>query len=739
MMNLEFTADQRALRDTFERFFAVESSIDRVRAAEAGDGFDRQLWKALGGMGALGMRGSPELGGGVALLDTLLIVHEAGRRLASVPLVEGVVAGRILAKCSEQGAAWFERLALGDAVVTLALDNIADVERQIVHGGNVADAVIGRHGDRILLIEQSTDERSPRLQNLGQIPLARPCLQQKAGGALVLAEGADAIGIFEAAVEEWKLLQSALLVGMAREGIEMAATYAGEREAFGKPIGAYQGISHVLADAKTRIEGAWLLLCWTVEQVGRGEPEAAAMIDMGRWWAETSASWALQRSLHTFGGYGLSLEYPIQLVYRRAKAISAAAGDPQRVLISIADRLWGDKQPAMLPEVGDVGITFDYGEVARTYAAKLRGRFEQLLTPEKRAKAHYAYEGHDWDVVHALGKEQKLYPAWPKKYGGGGADNYVQAAARMVWDEFRWSKMAPGTTDFVGHMIMWFGGEALKGEVLPVLARGETFCSLGYTEPSGGSDVFAARTTAVRDGNDWVINGQKIFTSGAELAGYIFLLARTDAKAPKHKGLTMFLVPTNSAGFEYHPIHTLMNERTNTTFYTNVRVADHYRIGDVNGGVQVLAAALTLEQGGGGVIVPFRQMIELAVQWAQTHTTRNGRAIDDPLVASRLARAVVHQKVADVLYRQALWAVSTGRKDQAYGPMSKLLATEYYLADATDLMDMTAPDSIIDEEGISQIDKDHRRGLGFTVYGGTSEVLRSQIAEKTLGMARTRN
>src|SRR3546814_5339714 len=128
----------------------------------------------------------------------------------------------------------------------------------------------------------------------------------------------------------------------------------------------------------------------------------------------------------------------------------------------------------------------------------------------------------------------------------------------------------------------WFGNSELQKEVLPRLARGEATCSLGYSEPGSGSDVFAARTRAVRDSEGWLINGQKMFTSGAELASYILLLTRTDPDAPKHKGLTMFLVPTDTPGIEIRPIFTFQDERTNTTFYTDVRLPDHYQIGKAN-------------------------------------------------------------------------------------------------------------------------------------------------------------
>ena len=125
----------------------------------------------------------------------------------------------------------------------------------------------------------------------------------------------------------------------------------------------------------------------------------------------------------------------------------------------------------------------------------------------------------------------------------------------------------------VGATLMRFASDELKREVLPRICSGDAVTSLGYTEPAAGSDVAAAQTRAVRDGDDWVINGQKMFTSGANVAQYVFLLTRTDTEAAKHRGLTMFLVPFETPGIEIQAVHTLSDERTNITYYSDVRVA----------------------------------------------------------------------------------------------------------------------------------------------------------------------
>jgi alkylation response protein AidB-like acyl-CoA dehydrogenase len=270
--------------------------------------------------------------------------------------------------------------------------------------------------------------------------------------------------------------------------------------------------------------------------------------------------------------------------------------------------------------------------------------------------------------------------------------------------------------------------------VLPRMASGEVTAALGYTEPSGGSDVFAAKTRAVRDGDDWIINGQKMFTSGAEWASYVFLLTRTDPDLPKHKGLTMFLVPLDAPGVEIHPVYTFMDERTNGTFYTDVRIPDRYRVGEVNGGAKVMSSALSQEQSGGYYHKHIRHMAEAAADWARG----NGK-IEDSHTLARLARAHADANIAEALSAKVLGMSLAGVPDQAFGPASKVFSTEAFIVDSADLLDLAAPQSLIrGREGLGMVEMGYRHSTATSVYGGASEVLRSMVAERRLGLPRSR-
>ena len=143
----------------------------------------------------------------------------------------------------------------------------------------------------------------------------------------------------------------------------------------------------------------------------------------------------------------------------------------------------------------------------------------------------------------------------------------------MSFTEFGWPKVAVTVTHMVGKILIHFAGEAAQREILPRLAQGEAHCALGYSEPSCGSDIFAAKTRAVRDDGDWVIDGQKMWTSQGHFADYVLLIARTNPDVPKHQGLTLFIVPVSLPGYDVQEVKTLGGERTNITFYAGVRVA----------------------------------------------------------------------------------------------------------------------------------------------------------------------
>ena len=739
-MNLHLTEEQELLCESFEELFASESSPERVRAAEA-SGFDPGLWKQLLETGAAVMRVSEERGG---LLEAGLVCERAGRHLASAPLVESIAATRLLDQLSGKAAeAALAAVLEGQTVPTLAVAAAWDGVDPLVPGGAVADLVLGLDGDALVLVRPERADPAARPENLGSAPFARIPFGRSAPGASVLLEGREATRAFEAAREEWKLLTAAAVGGLARRALELAADYAGERVQFDRPIGSFQGIAHPLADAVTAVDGARLLWLDAIWALSRGQSRAAALFSMAFAFGAQAAARATSLGLHVHGGYGLSVEYDIQLYFRRGRAWALAGGSAEGELHEVARRLWEGADVA-LPPPGECALDFGLGDAAERLRAQVRAFLDEALTPELRARLHFSWDGHDPDFQQQLAAAGLAYPHWPREYGGGERDAYETHVVSEELERAGFTIYAVATTAIIAEAVMKFGSEEVKRDVLPRVARGEAVFSMGYTEPSAGSDVAAVSTRAVREPDgDWVVDGQKMFTSGAHLAQYVFLLTRTNPDAPKHRGLTLFLVPLDTPGIEVQPVHTVGDERTNITYYGGVRVPDRYRVGEVDGGWAVLAYALELEHGTsfGGYQ---HELVEAAAAWAR-EARRGGRAaVEDPLARERLARAAVHAEVGKLLELRALWTRAEGLPDAGEGSMTKLFTSEQLAADARDLLDLAAPDSLLSRSaegaaGGGRIEFSYRHAAGTRIYAGSSEIMRSVIAQLALGLPRSRS
>lgn len=349
-------------------------------------------------------------------------------------------------------------------------------------------------------------------------------------------------------------------------------------------------------------------------------------------------------------------------------------------------------------------------------------------------------DGVDRALTRKLGEGGWIAAGWPIAEGGAGLDPFEVAA---LWNALRKGGVptaGPGTTMLPANAIRATGSEELKARVLPGVAAGEVLICLGYTEPAGGSDVFACATRSQLDGDEWIVNGQKIFTTFAHLADYCFLLTRSQRGSVGPRGLTMLLVPLDTPGIEIQAVHTMGHERTNIVFYNDVRVADANRVGEAHEGFAVMRAALEAEQN----VAPGSRtawVADDALEFARTHRGPDGaQLINDVLVRERLARMAMEAQVADLLDLRVAFLDAEGEKP---GPVSALFGPESYvrasaaavdIAGAAGMIDWTDPECAVD----GALDAHYRSAVASTIYGGSSEVLRSLIVENRLGFPRSR-
>jgi alkylation response protein AidB-like acyl-CoA dehydrogenase len=375
---------------------------------------------------------------------------------------------------------------------------------------------------------------------------------------------------------------------------------------------------------------------------------------------------------------------------------------------------------------------------------EVRAFYDEHLTEEMLEKERREGNGHIPSFQRALGERGWVMPGAPIEQGGAGLD---PLRAFIVESEMhrRVGVLLPvfGSNRLVTQVVRVFGSDEMKAKVLPAIARGEAICSLGYTEPDAGSDAANIKTRAVRDGSEWLISGQKMFTTGAQLCQYSMVTARTDPDAPKHRGITMFLVPLDAKGVEVRGIETLGGERTNFVFYDEVRVDDSYRLGAVGEGWQLAASGLAVEHGmsegtGGleamgprpdalGWYGVLGTLVDAAVQWARTPRSNGSRPIDEPRVRERLADAALDRELVKV----------------TPSPYVRVFASEALIKDASDVLDMVGPLGLLPrgESGAlvgGAFEWIHRFAQGTSIYGGTTDVQRNLIAEQKLGLARHR-
>src|SRR4051812_37176076 len=276
-----------------------------------------------------------------------------------------------------------------------------------------------------------------------------------------------------------------------------------------------------------------------------------------------------------------------------------------------------------------------------------------------------------------MGGDGWLGVGWPKEYGGQGRSTVEQF---ILFDEVQRAG-APFpfvTVNTVGPTIMTFGNEEQKQRFLPGILAGEINFAIGYTEPEAGTDLASLRTRAVRDGDEYVINGNKIFTSGANQADYVWLACRTDPDAPKHKGISMIVVPTSTPGFSCTPIMTVGDVATTATYYEDVRVPVTNRIGEENAGWRMITTQLNHERVGLAALggLAHRLWDEVEAWTRQNGSPDGGRMIDQPWVQADLARTHAKLEAMKLLNWRMAAAISTGELHPAQSSAVKVYGTE---------------------------------------------------------------
>ncbi|WP_055474534.1 acyl-CoA dehydrogenase family protein [Gordonia sp. HS-NH1] len=385
---------------------------------------------------------------------------------------------------------------------------------------------------------------------------------------------------------------------------------------------------------------------------------------------------------------------------------------------------------------------------------ELRDYFSGLMTEDRRA----ALSGGDGelgegdayrDVVAQMGADGWLALGWPTDFGGQNRSMMDQ----LIFTDEAAIAGAPVpflTINSVAPTIMNYGSAEQKAYFLPRIAAGKLHFSIGYSEPGAGTDLAALRTTAVRDGDDYVINGQKMWTSLVAYADYIWLACRTDPSTlepggKKHKGISMLIVPTTAEGFSYTPVHTMSGVDTSATYYQDVRVPTSSIVGEEGGGWPLVTNQLNHERVALCSAAPIQTALRETVAWAQQTKTGDGhRVIDAPWVQQNLAR--VHAKVEFlklINWKIASVASSGGSPSPADASATKVYGTEFATEAYRLLMEIVGPAATLRTGSTGahlngRLERFQRTSLILTFGGGTNEIQRDIIAMLALGLPHQR-
>jgi len=386
-------------------------------------------------------------------------------------------------------------------------------------------------------------------------------------------------------------------------------------------------------------------------------------------------------------------------------------------------------------------MDFSLSPEQEAFEKEIRRFVDENLTPELRAEVEreqYSIGPLGKQFLKLMGRQGWLGIGWPREYGGQGRGAIEQW---LFLEEMAAENLPTGalTLSSAGPTLMRVGSEQLKSEYLPKILSGEVEFAIGYSEPNAGSDLASLQTQAVRDGDSYLINGRKIYTSAAHHSTHIWLLARTDPNAPKHRGISILILPIDAPGVTIRPLYTMGSERTNEVFFQDVRVPAGNLVGEENKGWYYVSMALDFER-----LMPHRRtrrFLDNLIDYAK-NTVVDGQPLSKhPRVRTTLARLAVDVEVTRLFSLRSAWMIERGQVPNAEASILKVWITELNERIALAAQDIMGPyatlrenDPLAPAEG--RLEKLYR---GFPMHkfaGGTNQVMRNIIAQRGLGMPR---
>nr|WP_218910584.1 acyl-CoA dehydrogenase [Nocardioides thalensis] len=718
-----------------ESIVAVREVVTDLVSREDGRAAEWSAWAAAG-LTALPV---PEMHGGDALglPEVAVLLREAGRAAVRVPVWETLCCGALALTAhgsDDQRSGLLPGIAAGEVVVTPALRDAHGVATTY-DGGTVSGRKVGvTYADEAgrLLVTARVGEREvvalvdPRGPGVTLLPASA---SSDVAQHTVILDGAPAELLGEGAAPYLHDVARAGLVataaGVLAGARDLTADYVKGRQQFGRSLAEFQAVSLQMADVYVASRTLDLAADNAVWRVAQGLP-AADDLAVASYWVSRVAPYAFRTCHHLHGGMGVDVTYPL-VGYTTWGTDLAHALDTA-----------GAEVPVEAADAKNLELTEAQRELKgelRRYFAGLAADFGHLNDPDPVEGAWDRHGPSYQKLIKQLGADGWMGVGWPKEYGGHGLGEVEQT---IFANEAQYADVhLPAVTlQTVGPTLIRYGTEKQKEMFLPRILAGDVHFAIGYSEPDAGTDLASLRTTARRYGDHYVVNGQKLWTTGGHQADYIWLACRTDPDAPKHRGISILIVDTTDPGYSWTPIITADgSHHVNATYYNDVRVPVDMLVGEENQGWRLITTQLNHERvmlGPAGRIEGLRDRV---LRWAESAGVR-----DLPEVSELLGKATAVFRVNELLNWQVAGQAASGEVQVADASATKVFASDqvqHLLADLISLIHKYGdPGEPGTKDLVDYLDAQAKRNLVLTFGGGVQEVQRELIAMFGLGLPR---
>ncbi len=723
----------------------MDSVLDEVRSV-IGDVLDRGdgSWRALQGSGLLSLVAPEQYGGeGLGMVEVAVLLHEIGRRAAELPVWETLACGLLPLVRSGDEALQSELIpkvlagelmfapALGEPGAALPFNPTTTCDDSGITGTKVGVPILdgttyllvsatAAGGDAVVAIVDAT---GPGVSH------RETWTSRGSSEATYTFTSAPVLGVLDADVVRSHAIAG--LVATGAGGVEgardLTAGYIRDRRQFGRALAEFQAVAQQIADVYVASRTFTLTAGEVARRLDGGDPAADDLAVAAFWFADRASS-MMQTCQHLHGGMGVDETYAMASYFAGVRDVVRHLGGPAALAdVPIAETAGKNAELTAKEQA--------FKLEARTYLTDLESDADK---DEMRANRHGpAYHR----LIKQMGADGWMGVGWPKEYGGQGRGVIEQQA--FVNEAARADVHLPSVTlQTVGPTLQAYGTEKQKDMFLADIVTGDVHFAIGYSEPDAGTDLASMRTTARRDGDHYVVNGQKMWTTGGHAADYVWLAVRTDPDASPHRGISVLIVDTKDPGYSWTPIVTSDgSHHTNATYYNDVRVPVDMLVGEENRGWQLITTQLNHERimlGPAGRIEGLRDQVR---EWAEGRVGPDGTPVlDVQWVRDTLARATASFRVNELLNWAVARTPATERSAVADASTSKVFASDEVQRLGLALADVVIaygdPADPATGRLAEYLDATSKRNLVLSFGGGVNEVQRELIAMFGLDLPR---